>query len=442
MPKRKASAAAAPEVAVAITMMPEAAPTAEVEFDTRNLRTVSYSKLTKYDECSQYYKLANIDRVLDHGDTDWTRLGGFCHEVLEVYYAQPELVRTPFEILAGKGGVWMKEFEKYGLQSLIEPLAVYNKHMRILNDRISPNYKGADAIRTKDGRVPDKPQMTSGWKDYVKQHGLDAMAANIDRTAAQLAPKRWGGGLSLSLVFTESTKINRGYRHDPRIHAVVGIELEISEMQYAAADEDGNILRDAEGNYVPTSRMRGDLALWADPSKGGKPLALGMGTYFLLPKLDANGKMIPKGNDFERREDKAFMAYIDLLARDAKGRLLIIDHKTNKLLPDVDHVERHEQLLVYGLMIELLTGEAPYQIGINHLRSSTLVLGRYRRAAAVEALERLLQTYSGIEKEVFLRHHPDAFGNPCVKSFGGKTTLCPGLQLCHPAVYASYQAAS
>lgn len=404
-------------------------------------KTVSFSRLTSYDSCSEYYRLAHVERVFSQGDTDATRLGGIVHEALEQYYLS-DFSQTPFQILAGQNGVLMQLLEKDGLMPLMEPLSAYSKHCRHLRDRASAGYTGPDPIRKADGGLADKPQMTTAWKRYAAEHQLDAAAAFIDRQAKALSPRRWTD-VSLSYVFTEALHILRGYKHDPRLATIVAVELEFSEARYVAADEDGAMLRDAEGELVTTSRMGGEHPLWMNPETNS-PRALSMSNTFWLPKLGPDGHLIPdpeKPGDFVRRDDLAFMGYIDLIGRNADGKLIVVDHKTSKMEPDAEKVERHEQLLLYGLMVELQSGEAPHQVGISHLRSGKLVLGRYRRDKAVAALERLLQVHAAIEKQVFVRQHPDAFGNACVRVFGGKVNACPGLQFCHPDVFAGLQAA-
>lgn len=407
-----------------------------------NPRTVSYSGLTVYDECSMLYKLQRIDRVIPAmSDTNATRIGTFCHTSLEHYYGdETGTVQSPYDELTRAGGIWDQELESCQLQMLRPKLQAYAHHTTALYERASASYKGKDAIRKKDGAVSAAPHMTKAWTDYARQHGLNQLSDQIDQVAAKVAPERWEG-LSLSQVYAESLGIMYPYRHPADIDAVVAIELPVSEIQFQGADEENQPLYDELGQPVPTSRVRGPHPMWVDDK--GQTAVLNVLYPFYLPALDENGRLIPDGQgDYVRREDLLFTGYIDLVARNEKGELLIIDHKTNAgEVPSRSKISRHEQMLVYGFMVTLLGGEQPAYVGMNHLRSGKLVLAEFSMAKAEVAVERLLSIVSGIEKKVFVRQNPDGYHSRCVvKPFreGEPPRLCPGLPHCHPEVAELY----
>lgn len=401
-------------------------------------KTVSYSGLTVYDECSMLYKLQRVDRVLQPmADTEATRIGQFCHTSLEVYYGdETGSVESPYAELTRPGGIWDQELATHQLQMLAPKLQAYAHHTTALYERASASYRGKDAIRKKDGSVSAAPHMTKGWTEYARQHGLPQLADAINHTAARVAPERWGS-VSLAQVYAESLGIMYPYRHPADIDSVVAIELPISEVQYQGADEANRPLYDELGQPVPTSRVRGPHAMYLDDQQ--RPVVLHVLYPFYLPVLGPDGRLVKdEAGDYARRDDLLFTGYIDLVARNDKGQLLIIDHKTNSgEVPSKSKISRHEQMLVYGFMVTLLGGEMPAYVGMNHLRSGKLVLAEFSMAKAEIAMERLLSIVAGIEKRVFVRQNPDGYHSRCVvKPFreGDPPRLCAGLPFCHPEV--------
>lgn len=401
-------------------------------------KTVSYSGLTVYDECSMLYRLQRVDRVLPPmADTEATRIGQFCHASLEAYYGDESgQIESPYHELTRPGGIWDQELQACKLQMLMPKLQAYAHHTTGLYERASAAYKGKDAIRKKDGSVSAAPHMTKAWTDYAKQHGLTQLADYINHTAAKIAPARWED-VNLSQVYAESLGIMYPYRHPVEIDAVVAIELPISEIQFHAADENNQPLYDELGQPVPTSRVRGPYPIHLD--EDNRQTTLNVLYPFFLPVLGPDGKLVKtEDGDYVRREDLLFNGYIDLVARNPQGELLIIDHKTNSgEVPSKGKISRHEQMLVYGFMITLLGGEKPAYVGMNHLRSGRLILAEFSMEKAELAMERLLSIVAGIEKRVFVRQNPDGYHSRCVvKPFrdGEPPRLCPGLPHCHPEV--------
>lgn len=409
------------------------------------LTTVSYSRLTTYDKCPELFRLIHADKILPREpDTVATRLGGICHESLEDFYGdETGTIQSPYDALVREEGIWDRILTQDNLLGLKEPLQAYAHYTTQLFARASASYKGRDAIRKSDGSVSYAPQMTGAWKDAARQYGLNQKAGYIDNVAAK-AGDRWKD-VSLSEVYAGSLGIMYTYQHDPRITSVVAIELPIGEIQWAAADAEGNQLFNEDGTPVLTNTRSKPYPLWVDPETG-KNVQLGVLNEFFLPELDANGKLKKTADGkLVYRKDVLFNGYIDWLVRDEQGRLIITDHKTNSGEPPTPmKVSRHEQMNLYGLMIEEVFGETPYALAMNHLKSGKLILAPYSREKAEKAIERLLLVEKATRDRVFIGKDPDAYGTRCVEKGqkAGEYRLCYALQYCHPEVYAAHKGLS
>lgn len=396
----------------------------------------SYSKLTTYDRCSQLFKLIYVDNIPEaRQETVATSLGSFCHAGLETFYQdETGTVESPYHALMSEGGIWDQELKRSNLTMLRPDLVKYANHMVHLYGRANPAYKGADAIRKSDGSVSVAPQMTGAWKAYCKKHGLDFMSRKLDNTAAK-ADKRWAA-ISLSDVFAQTVGILHAYQNPKDIAAVVAIELPISEQWFLAADKNGKPLLDETNNPVKTSRTRGPHPVFRD--ENNQPKLIEIENEFRMPELDeTTGKLKrdAEGNIIFS-EDVLFNGYIDMLARNEAGELIIVDHKTSSgKVPTVEKISRHEQLLVYGFIVYHLSGEMPAAIGINHLRSGRLVLAPFSLERAELAIERLCGNRRGAELSVFVKQDPYGWGSKCIQEKKDNVELCPGLKYCFPDVY-------
>lgn len=398
----------------------------------------SYSKLTTYDRCSQLFKLIYVDNIPEaRQDTVATTLGSFCHAGLEAFYEdETGKVESPYHALMSEGGIWDQELKRSNLLMLRPDLVKYANHMAHLYGRASASYKGADAIRKSDGSIAMAPQMTGAWKAYCKKHGLDFLSRKLDNTAAK-ADKRWAA-ISLSDVFAQTVGIMHAYQNPKEIAAVVAIELPVSEQWFLAADKDNNPLIDTDGNPVKTSRTRGPHPMFRD--ENNRPTLVEIENEFRMPELDeATGRLKrdEEGN-IVFSTDVLFNGYIDMLARNESGELLIIDHKTSSgKVPAVEKISRHEQLLVYGFIVYHLSGEMPSAIGINHLRSGRLILAPFSLEKAELAIERLCGNRRGAELNVFVKQDPYGWGSKCIQDKKDSVDFCPGLKYCFPDVYES-----
>lgn len=396
----------------------------------------SYSKLTMYDRCSEMFKLKYVDGVPDTGaDTVATRLGGICHTALENFYLdETGSIESPFHVLTASEGVWDAELKTDGLLALKPDLETYAHHMTILYERASASYTQRDAIRKADGSVALAPQLTSSWKAYVKQHRLDLVARKIDSLAAKTAPEKWRD-VSLADVYSQTVGIMYTYTNPENIDSVVSIELPISQIEYLAADENNTPLFNADGTPITTFRRRGNHRIFRD--KDNKEIIVSIENEFYFPKLGSDGKILKnKNGEVEWDTTCLINGYIDMLARDVNGNLLVIDHKTSGgEVPAKGKVARHEQLLLYGFIIYHLSGELPAYIGINHLRSGRLILSEFSLEKAELAVERLAKIKRAVELDVFIKQDPDAYGSKCCIKKKDEVEFCQGLKYCHPEFY-------
>lgn len=408
-------------------------------------KTYSFSRINGYTDCSYKYYLQHIIRELDaYSASDATLLGNWCHKALEtVLEAEEDAVpQSPYEILAGEGGLWDQELERLKLTDLKPRLQEYAHHYSGLMLRASAAYKGADKIRKADGSVAAKPSMTKGWGEYARANKLDQKAVAIDLAARRAAPKEWNN-LSLSTVYAESVGIMHHYKHPDEIYEVLRVELPVSELRLLAANEDGSPMFDEAGEPVTTSRVRGPHPAYSykDAKDKSQVVVIEVLNPFYLPKLDEHGKLMknPDGS-LVFRDDACFSGYIDLLERNREGEIGVTDHKSNGgEPPNIAKVARHEQFNVYGLIVEELTGELVKWLRMNHLRSSTLVSAPFDRKRAELVFERMLSMVDAIEKKVFVKHNPDNYVTQCAtKNYKGELVLCEGFKLCHPAEYAEF----
>jgi hypothetical protein len=389
----------------------------------------SFSKLEVYEKCSELYRLTYETQLPDiRQDTFHTRLGTFCHTSLEDFYGcEDGTITSPYDALVRKGGIWDRELERCGLSMLKPDIMRYANHIVKLYERAHWTYQGKDPIR-----APKDPTATKVWTDYVRSFGLDRMAAKIQNVAAETS-KDWES-CSLPEVVGASLGIMYMYRHPTVIDSIVAIELPLSEAKYAAADSQGKKM---EG--VETTKRRGPHPVFKN-NKGETEL-LSVDNPFFMPE-DAGDRTIKRNKKSEVvfSSEVMFNGYIDLVARDKHGRLILIDHKTNKEEPSVDKVAIHEQLLAYGFAIYHLTGEMPHKIGINHLRSSKLVLADFDIKKAEEVLERWLAIQNAAKNKIYIKQNPYAFNSRCITMDfkTKKNSFCPGFKHCHPDLWAKH----
>lgn len=346
----------------------------------RNLPTVySYSRLGTYTDCSERYRQYYVEKNRLKERADALEIGSLVHGAIETYY------RDGLDSSAqGYDRVIAEYLSGLGLVSLEGELLSIARIMLDLYTRSGADYTGKDAIRTGDGSVAKNPAMTKAWKAALTEHDLPGRMAELDRRAVMLLGPDWKP-VSLCNVYTQSRFLAYNYKHPKSIASPYAVEFQFSEL------------------------------ITDDPAQP-EP-------YF------NNLVTLPSG--------RIFTGYIDLVGKDHKDQIVIIDHKTSMGdAPTLLAVAHHEQLLLYAYFWHQLTGTWPVRIGINHIRSSQLVEIDVNPARALAVAHRYDQLVEAIEKGVFIKAAPFGYQSPCgiTSASTGMDSACPYLPTCHPDI--------
>ncbi len=362
------------------------------------------------------YKMQYIVRPDDVETASiYTEIGSRVHDALESFYLSPEEGQEghyphPYPALLDH---WKRDLEAWKMSGAFDELVRISADVSHLEARCSPNYKGKDAIRNRDGSVPKNPAMTGAYKEAMAALKIDSRKASIDRAGAA-ANDLWKG-FSLTDTFAQSSVIIYPYQHPTLMQDVLFIEFPISDPIVWAADDDGNLMKDANGEPVLTSRRQGPYPVWVNPETGRPNVA-----YIVNPVYLPDGSL--------------FNGYIDIVARDERGRIILGDHKTSQKKPGEMDVKRHQQLLMYAWAWHQLTGEWPALIGINHLRSGSFIPAEVDQNFAQQVVLRHMTIVDAIDKKVFVCHDPHGFGAPCLDYRTGEPA-CAYFKHCHPELW-------
>lgn len=338
------------------------------------LDQASFSRLEKYGKCSYLYWLhywKPIPRPVT--DTVATVAGTVAHSVLEQFYDN-ELVNRSISTLDLLNHYWEERLKAEGLETCFVELQYIALQMSELHARATEGYKGPDPILTKDRKFSKTYKKTTDWANALKALGIDKRSADINEVAGR-RHKLWGT-VSLADVFSESYVFLKDYRDTMGFLTMYKLEMPISR------DDDQNSVNTV---YWPGTRIE-------------------------------------------------FTGFLDVIATDSQGRLYIIDHKTSKDKPDENKVTHWEQLILYGWALHQLWGRYPDYIGINHLRSNSLVVAKYDPALIEGALNRALGKMRGVLGELFYQANPTDYNNPCYSEYSPENA-CPYLFHCHPRFF-------
>ncbi|MBD2201793.1 PD-(D/E)XK nuclease family protein [Calothrix sp. FACHB-1219] len=345
----------------------------------------SVSRLKTYSQCSEYYRLKYVENKYVKSISSSTLLGSLCHRVLEELYSL-DSYKDPidlFNLLCKEVmidvGLFDKNVSKVLLDTLVSSLISYSKDVLSLYNRASGSYIGKDAIRTKDGKVPLSPQMTSTWKDSEKAMNLPSRRDYINRLASQISD--YVENISLCEVFGESYYILSNYTVPSNLLETLYTELPISKYD----EESGSLI---------------NPVLMPD-SLGGED------SIYLNAFIDWIGRAVHKG----------------------KEGIAIVDYKSSKEELDETKIKYNVQLYSYVYAFEKLTGLTVDFIGIHNLRTNNLYLVDVDRNGMNITLDILFGKHKYISKELFSKHVPDSSYSPCLSSFGKK---CIYIEHCYP----------
>jgi len=343
------------------------------------IETYSVSKLKEYSSCPASYRHKYILKTPYRSGSRSTLMGSTVHESLEEFYRGENWLDKPF----------IDTFTAVSLNSLrtvfslqCDSEILLDIHTRLmdlamctdqLHVRASPSYRGEDAIRKGNGEVASKPEITAAWKKALAELNIEGTTDRLNQEMLDINPEL--DGLEPVSAFTDAVSLALGYRHPREISSIIAVEMPFS------AAEDG-ILQ--------------------------------------------NPVLMP--DNYGGSEGIYFKGYIDLVC-EVNGELAILDHKTSKEVVTPDMVRHNAQLSGYAWAYRKLTGKTVKYIGINHIRTSQLILQECVPAISVESFRNLAANYTAIKYGLFPKKAPDTEYSSCLKSFG---STCPFLSQCHP----------
>jgi len=314
-----------------------------------------------------------------------TLLGSIVHTALEIMYTavkdggsidKREVFKQALkEVLTSRGFLEESTWNEIGEDIFNCATILRNAYLRAASD-----YTGEDAIRTNSGSVAKCPEKTSAWRDYLRKSGRSLNKELLDIALNAIELRNKFGRVSPTDIIGEAYNMFVNYTHPKSLANIKHIEYPISSYS-------------------------------KDKSKVVNP--------FKLP------------SSLVGDSDIYLMAFIDMVAEFEDGSVILIDHKTNKTQYDEKVIKVNTQLLLYSWVYEQITGEKVKYIGINNLRSNTLVYvptppEEYRW----EIISCLFASHKNIQNEEFVKHIPENY-SPCLSSFGD---LCPFLGYCWPGV--------
>lgn len=320
---------------------------------------LSVSRLDAYQKCGEYYRLRYVEKVRTTEVTKSTLKGSLVHNAIEAYYNDPNWIGADLE------GKYRQAIHETLLnQKLILPyedhivgaLNEYSAALMQLYSKASGDYNGPDAIRTKDGKVPSNPTLTSQWKKLENQMNISDRKEPLDNLFAER------GGLSFSIceAVVEARALCVKYRHPSEVSEVRHIEYPLSEV------DSGCLIN---------------------------PVSL---EPFGCSAIYLHG-------------------YIDLIGVCEEG-LAVIDFKTSVKAPSPDEVTNHVQLLSYSWALEQLNpGTKVAKIGICHIKSGQLIwvnVPTYRD----RILQEYFQLHKGISQGSFQKRRTECnnwYGQQC-----------------------------
>lgn len=341
----------------------------------------SVSRLKTYQQCSYSYYHRYVLKTPVVSLSDSTITGSLVHNALEylykieddeVFYLIEAFHKTAINSLVDI--IKVKEEEAVSLYGL---LLDYAERQSSLYKRASTEYVGVDAIRKADGKVADNPSMTSSWKKAEKELGLIETRISLDSYVRERNKDL--ENCSICFAFSEALLICDNYRSPSALKEILAIEFPIS-------------------HFVS-------------------------GTHQLV-----NPVPIP----IETKDTIYLNGYIDMIALvsyEGKEYKAIIDHKTSKSDYTAEDIEYNRQLVTYAYAYEYLTGEKIEVIGINNMRTNSLVLAKINTQSSIEAIHNLFSPHSMIEQQMFVKHIPEDKYSPCFNSFGKP---CTYLKYCYP----------
>jgi hypothetical protein len=344
----------------------------------------SHSRLGVFESCQQKYYREYILKERIKQEADHFIIGTMCHSAIEdTWNGDQPSVRAALD------HNWQTWLEEKSLGYLKRELANVAKDIGSLWKRASADYTGKDAIRKAGNLVADNPTMTKAWKDAAAELKIAERQISIDiKSRSQLGTAY----VNVSLVncYAETYAIMENFKDPDCLASVEYLEFPLSEQVYGP-----------------------------DPEREGKQ------------------KLIEIINPVKFSKTNTYLnGYIDVVGKNHKGEVVILDHKTSSGAAPIETAVAHnEQLLQYAWAWHQLTGEWPGYVGINHLRSGTCVTAPVNPERVLSVIERREHLILATSQGIYPKKDPFAYSSPCLKiKDGSLSDYCPHLSKCHPEV--------
>lgn len=373
-------------------------------------KTVSYSKLSTFQECPELYRLRYLEKpkgyvgplqepfikgTLAHtcieeflkGSNKEVAIQIALHEWLKstcylpVINAAPakEVETIEVDIYDEEINDWVdsKGETKTSQGIIIEDLYEYATECGWLLHKCTAAYQGEDRIRNRDGSIPKSPlnYPPSEFKRQYNDKGLQLLRGQLDVEACKhnISFRR----MSIADIAAQAVSYIYNFELPKEIKEVKEIELELDKDK----------------------------------------------VYF-GPRKDIywNGK-------------------IDTIYETEDGAIIVNDHKTEKEVRPAENVCFDLQLNSYAAVVYEQTDKIPDYIAITHLGTNQLIVSQTHPKIMSMCMEYLEDIQDSIERELeakgvdgpWTKKWPTKYGSPCLSRRDGVlTNVCPYIYKCWP----------
>ena len=357
----------------------------------------SISRLKTYQSCPRYYYNKYVQNLSDQAFSSSLFTGSLTHLALEEFYKEhkksgnPKSLTHYLEEVLPSFLLQNKMCTPESANDLAQELIGVAKTLLQLYIKADVSYVGKDSIRKADGGVASKPQATKAWKNFIQENvelNATIQLLNLELSSIiKIEINNRKGELSLVDLFSNIYYATTKYVHNPRLKKTLDVEIGISDYDY--------------------------------------------NTQAIINPLLMPTKFGGKDNVF-------FKAYIDLIVEDDEGKVIILDHKTNKTPFSYDDLLYNVQLMSYVWAYQEVSGRKVDYIGINNVTiadsftnstSNSLVI---REVPDKDYIERVLNNLFSVHIPIKNNYYPFILPEPyskCLKTF---EKPCPFLGTCWP----------
>lgn len=271
--------------------------------------------------------------------------------------------------------VWDRQEMIDGKGIDINTLIEYATTVRPLLARCLPKYAEEDKLRTKAGGVLSDPLNfpSAQFSQEYNNLNLWSVKSELDVSAQRQHPDFSANSISISSVVAKSLNYALAFTYPENFARTLEVELSLNTAEQQAVE--------------------------------------------LISGLPWTG-------------------FVDWIYEDKEGGINIVDHKTNKLLPNELEVVHHDQLNIYAALYYEIFGKWVERIGIQHLPSDTLVTAEVNP----EIAKSIYHFYRQLAVEIvnpartsWLKRLPNKqYDGVCVKRMGTQLQICPALSTCWP----------